>query len=201
MSTISSTEFDKDPKRALRLADAEPVIVLGGDEPSHVLMSVPHYKAMMERQASVLRQVEPSAMPTKRSSPRTTPSWTKGKDEYRRNGLGVKQALSLAEHFKLSQADLARILGTSPRTLRRWAALFDATGEVRLGAPTVERLSYLLGIWKALQTLVPGQGSQWLRNANSGPMFRGQSPLVRLVSGRVGDLQDLRRYLDAAFNS
>jgi hypothetical protein len=68
-----------------------------------------------------------------------------------------------------------------------------------LSADTLERLSYLFGIYKALQILMPSPESadEWVRKPNSAPLFNGQSALGRMLSGHVADLYEVRRYLDA----
>jgi hypothetical protein len=64
---------------------------------------------------------------------------------------------------------------------------------------TLERISNVLGIYKALQILFPDSGAAdtWIRKPNSAPMFAGQSALQRMLGGNVSDLNAVRRYLDA----
>jgi hypothetical protein len=64
---------------------------------------------------------------------------------------------------------------------------------------TLERLSYLLGIYKALQILLPDPqaADEWVRKSNSAPPFGGDSALERMLSGQVADLYVVRQYLDA----
>lgn len=118
----------------------------------------------------------------------------------RRNALGLREAFAIAAHWQLNQEQLARLLGSVPRSLQRWRKQADDTGRLVLSADTVERISYLLGIHKALQILLPSPDNQrlWLRNANSGPAFNGQPPLARLLGGQVADLYVVRRVLDGA---
>lgn len=117
----------------------------------------------------------------------------------RRNALGLRQVLSIAQGWQLAQAELARLLGTTPRTVQRWRAQAD-DGRLELSADAVERLSYLLGIHKALMILLPTPDNQrhWLRHANADTAFGGQAPLARMLSGQVADLYVVRRYLDGA---
>lgn len=118
----------------------------------------------------------------------------------RRNAVGLREIASLAEHWQLTQEQLARLLGTAPRSLLRWRKQVDDSGRLDLSGDTVERMSYLLGISKALQILFPTPANRllWLRNANSGPRFNGQAPLDRLLNGQVADLFIVRQVLDAA---
>ncbi len=118
----------------------------------------------------------------------------------RRNALGLREALAIAAHWQINQEQLARLLGSVPRSLQRWRKQADETGLLPLSADTVERISYLLGIHKALQILLPTPDNQrlWLRNANGGPAFNGQPPLDRLLGGQVADLYVVRGVLDGA---
>ncbi len=64
----------------------------------------------------------------------------------------------------------------------------------------LERTSYILGIWKALQILIPENriSDSWVKSVNNGPAFNGQTPLQRMLGGHVVDLAYVRQYLDAA---
>lgn len=66
-----------------------------------------------------------------------------------------------------------------------------------LGADTLERISYVLGIYKALQLLFPNpqQADAWMRKPNQA--FGGRSALDHALGGHVVDLADVRRFLDA----
>src|SRR5262249_46461884 len=63
----------------------------------------------------------------------------------------------------------------------------------------LERLSYVLGIYKALQILLPppSAADAWVKKANTAPLFSGRSALDVMLSGNVADLYLIRQYLDA----
>ena len=71
--------------------------------------------------------------------------------------------------------------------------------DARPSRDTVERLSYLLGIYKALQILLPETEAAdgWVRRPNQAAIFGGRSALERMLGGNVGDLLVVRQYLDA----
>lgn len=72
-------------------------------------------------------------------------------------------------------------------------------GEVRAAShDTVCRISYLLGIWKALQILFPdpAQADGWVHREND--LLGGQSALQRMLGGDVTDLAEVRTLLDVA---
>ncbi len=64
---------------------------------------------------------------------------------------------------------------------------------------TLERISYILGIYKALQILLPDKraADEWVRRPNTAPLFAGRPALDRMLSGQVADLFVVRQYLDA----
>ena len=74
-----------------------------------------------------------------------------------------------------------------------------ASAARRLSADTVERISYVIGIYKALRILLPTAEAAhaWVRKPNAAYAFGGKSALERMLGGRVVDLVDVRRYLDA----
>ena len=70
---------------------------------------------------------------------------------------------------------------------------------VRLPHDTLERISYLMGIHKALRILfsnTPERAYEWVHKPNTAAPFNGQSALGYMLAGQVVDLADVRRYLD-----
>jgi hypothetical protein len=102
----------------------------------------------------------------------------------------------IAEAWKLDNADQLTLLGLRSRTT---LAAWRKGGDVALSPDTLERLSYLFGIYKALQMLLPSSeaADEWIRKPNTGPLFNGASALDRLRAGKVADLFLVRQYLDA----
>ena len=71
--------------------------------------------------------------------------------------------------------------------------------QVRLPHDTLERISYLMGMHKALRILFSNsldKAYEWVHKPNAAPPFNGQSALDYMLQGRVVDLADTRRYLD-----
>jgi len=102
----------------------------------------------------------------------------------------------IAELWRLSVAEQMTLLGITARsTFFKW----KRDPNVELPKDTIERISYLLGIYKALQILLPDQraADAWVRQPNLAPLFGGKSALERMLSGHVADLFVVRRYLDA----
>ena len=101
----------------------------------------------------------------------------------------------LAEAWKLDVHEQTTLLGVGRTTLYQWKA-----GKVGpLDRHVLERLSYLFGIYAALQILVPvkERADGWVRAPNAAPLFGGRSALDRMMGGQVADLYVVRHYLDA----
>ena len=88
------------------------------------------------------------------------------------------------------------LLGLSnEKTLYNWKSQPET---VRLTRDLLERASYILGIYKSLQILLPDEAlaDQWLSTPNDNPLFNGTAPLDRLLGGQVMDLAVVRDFLD-----
>lgn len=117
-------------------------------------------------------------------------------EQARRLGAaGMRTVLAIADEWQLPVA-MRRLLlgGIGESTYHKWKA-----GDV--GTPSrdqLERLSLLLGIYKALRLLFADDatGVRWLKAANTDRDFSGQSPLDRMLRGSIEDLYVVRRYLD-----
>lgn len=111
-------------------------------------------------------------------------------------GAGLRAFTRIAELWHLSISDQLVLLGiTSRSTYFKWRK----EPHPKLPRDTLERLSYLLGIYKALELLLPDAhaADEWIHRPNNAPLFGGRSALERMLSGNVADLFIVRQYLDA----
>jgi hypothetical protein len=115
----------------------------------------------------------------------------------RRPQVALDTFFRLMEFWGLTVAQAMTLLGlTSRSTYMSWKARAPA----RLAPDTMERISYLLGIHKALRILFSRNEQsvrEWVKVPNSNPLFGGRPALERMLSGRVADLYEVRRFLDA----
>ncbi len=104
---------------------------------------------------------------------------------------------SIVNDWGLKEQEAALLLGVQESTYRRWRKQPTAA---HLDINHLERMSLILGIYKALQILLPraDAADAWLRRPNRTPLFAGQPPLDRLRSGLVQDLYVVRQHLAAA---
>lgn len=109
---------------------------------------------------------------------------------------GLRTFLAIADEWQLPVSTRRILLGDIPEsTYHKWKQ-----GDV--GTPSrdqLERLSLILGIYKALRLLFTDDATplRWLKAANTDPDFAGRSPLDRMRQGSVDDLYAVRRYLDS----
>ncbi len=109
---------------------------------------------------------------------------------------GLRAFTRLAEQWQLSVDEQLCLLGEPPRsTFFAWRKQPDKASVPR---DTLERLSYLLGIYKSLQILLPQTqaADAWVRKPNAATSFGGRSALDRMLAGNVSDLHAVRSYLD-----
>lgn len=67
-----------------------------------------------------------------------------------------------------------------------------------LDADRLTRISYLIGIFKALRLLhSPKLADEWIHLPNRNPIFGGQTPLAFLIRGGLPAMHTVRRLLDA----
>jgi len=108
----------------------------------------------------------------------------------------LRTAFRILAAWRLSNKEQIKLLGNPPKsTFYRWKQ-----GEgVVLSQDTLERLSYIFGIYSALQLLLPRPeaADAWIKKPNVAALFGGRSALERMLSGQIADLYVVRQYLDA----
>ncbi|MBX9628961.1 MAG: MbcA/ParS/Xre antitoxin family protein [Burkholderiales bacterium] len=113
------------------------------------------------------------------------------------SAAGLRAFVRIAAAWGLSVDEQLRLLGDPPRsTFFAWR---KAPEKAKLSRDTLERLSNILGIYQALQILLPQPqaADAWVRQPNIAPPFAGKPALERMLAGNVSDLNLVRRYLDS----
>jgi hypothetical protein len=112
------------------------------------------------------------------------------------SGPGLRAFFRVAAAWRLKSAEERVLLGQPPEsTFFKW----KKEQEGNLSRDVLERISYVLGIYKALQILFPepARADAWVNQPNAAPLFAGRRALDRMLSGNVSDLFVVRQYLDA----
>ena len=109
---------------------------------------------------------------------------------------GLTAFFSIAEEWGIDNEGQRTLLGSPGRsTFYAW----KRNRQGLLSRDVLDRLSYILGIYKALHILFPDATAlRWLSSPNRDPLFNGQAPLEYMLGGQMVALADVRRYLDAA---
>jgi Protein of unknown function (DUF2384) len=111
-------------------------------------------------------------------------------------GTGLRAFFRIADQWQITHDQAMVLLGRPARsTYFKWRK-----GEVK-GKPhaldLVTRISYVLGIFKALEVIYqrPEHADRWVTQPNLA--FGGQSALERMMGGQITDLALVRDYLDS----
>jgi hypothetical protein len=113
--------------------------------------------------------------------------------EERKHTVAMKAFFRIMEAWHVSDQQASILLGSPSRTTF-YAWKKGECGKLR--RDTLERVSYVLGIYKALQILfpTPERADAWIRTSNA--QFGGKSALEHMLAGNVSDLYQMRSYLD-----
>lgn len=121
------------------------------------------------------------------------------KDPARTARVALSTFFNIAHDWKLDTTQEMTLLGFDERTRSTYFKWKREPESARLTKEKLERLSYIFGIYKSLQILLPKVESAdaWIKRPNNAPPFGGHSALDRMLSGNVADLYVVRQYLDA----
>lgn len=111
--------------------------------------------------------------------------------------VGLKLFFAICDAWGLNEQQKLKLAGqTSRTTLRNWKQKVQGQEPVNLAPDTLERLSLIAGIRKGVELLYPrDEWETYPHKPNA--LFGGQSLIERMTAGRLVDLYDVRRYLDA----
>lgn len=103
----------------------------------------------------------------------------------------------IADAWSLSSEERRVLLGDIPPST--YFKYKRAPQSAKLSRDTLDRVSHILGIFKAINILLPRKEAAdvWLRRSNGAPLFKGRTALEYMLSGGFSAIADVRRYLDA----
>jgi hypothetical protein len=114
----------------------------------------------------------------------------------RLSGPGLRAFFNIIDRTGIRDADAREILGGVSNG-PYYAMKKSPNGKV-LGVDTLQRISYLIGIYKALHILHSKPlADEWLKLPNSNHLFAGMTPIEYMVRGGMTAMQSVRRLLDA----
>ena len=102
---------------------------------------------------------------------------------------------NLASAWQIRDADARRLLGgLSSSAFYEWKKNPDRV----LNVDRITRISYLLGIYKALHILYNDQlADEWISLPNTNTIFGGATPLAYMMAGGLPAFDTVRSLLDA----
>jgi len=114
-------------------------------------------------------------------------------DKDKINRVALKTFFNICKQWGINNhKDQMILLGlSSESTFYKWKNNLDG----KLNKDTLERISYIMGIYKALQILLPYSTKSWINTNN--PVFSNFTPLRVMLNGNVADLFIVKNYLDA----
>lgn len=138
----------------------------------------------------------PRSLRTPEEGPPRTGAGRPQIDPTRDSGAALRTFFRIIEAWEVGPEAAMAILGAPKATFYKWKRTPESA---RLSRDQFERVSYVIGIYKALQILLPTpkNADSWVRRPNDSPVFRGRPPLEKMAAGNVADLYVVRQYLDA----
>ena len=124
-------------------------------------------------------------------------------DERRRlSASGLKAFFRIVAAWGLTGNDARTLIGGISngkyQDLKRLVEARNVEGIKPLSQDQLQRISYLIGITKALRILHGAEiADEWMRMQNANPMFAGGRPIDLALKGGIPALAEIRKLLDS----
>ena len=117
-------------------------------------------------------------------------------DEKAKGHVALKGFFGICREWDCTQKEMMQLLGGVSRST---LAKYETLPHVTLSQDTLERISYILGIYKSLRAMYPTaeRANRRVRLETSEPPFLGASALDFMALGSMKHLAETRRYVDA----
>ena len=135
------------------------------------------------------------AYPASRFEPTALADLNSKAERERLSRSALRGFFRVVARWKLRDEDARELLGgLSSSAYYEWKKNPERTLEV----DRVTRISYLVGIYKALHILYGDKlADEWVRLPNSNSIFGGRTPLAYMMAGGLLAMQTVRKLLDA----
>jgi len=133
--------------------------------------------------------------PASRYDPAPLIDLTSRAERERLSASALKAFFHLVQRWGVRDEDARSLLGgVSNGPYYNWKKQPDRL----LDADVLTRISYLVGIFKALNILYGEKlADEWVRLPNTNRIFNGRTPLDYMIRGGIPSMQIVRRLLDA----
>lgn len=137
----------------------------------------------------------PFAYPASRFDPIPLVDLNSKAERERLSRAALRGFFRIVERWKLRDEDARELLGgISSSAYYEWKKNPDRILEV----DRITRISYLVGIYKALHILYGDKlADEWVKLANTNAIFGGRTPLAYMMAGGLLAMQTVRKLLDA----
>ena len=123
-----------------------------------------------------------------------TPDLSRLETRERLSQSAIDGFFAIMDKWQIPIERAGELLGGMPRSTVY--KLKSAAGTLRQDELT--RISFLVGIYKALQILLPVElADRWVTQPNDNPLFRGQTPVDYMLRAGIPGLQQVRSLLEA----
>jgi uncharacterized protein (DUF2384 family) len=135
------------------------------------------------------------AYPKSRFEPAVLVDLNSKAERERLSESALKGFFRLAEVWAIRDDDARELLGgLSSSSYYEW----KKNPQRLLEVDRITRVSYLLGIYKALHILYGDKlADEWIHLPNTNPVFNGRTPMAYMLGGGLLAMQTVRRLLDA----
>jgi hypothetical protein len=127
--------------------------------------------------------------------PEPPPDLSDRHERQRLSPAALKAFFRIVERWSLRDEDARELLGGVSH-----GAYYQMkkSPERILDVDTLTRISYVIGIYKALNILYSEKlADSWIQLPNKNPLFSGRPPLASMREGGIPAMQTVRRLLDA----
>ena len=135
------------------------------------------------------------AYPKSRYEPATVINFNSSDERARLSSSAVKAFFNIASKWEIKDEEARELLGGLPSS-----SFYDLKKNPNkiLDVDRITRISYLIGIYKALHILYGDTlADKWLKLPNQNRLFNGASPLEFMILGGILDMHSVRALLDA----
>jgi uncharacterized protein (DUF2384 family) len=108
----------------------------------------------------------------------------------------IRAFRDIAQHWTLAPIEQRILLGVLPQST--YTKYMRDPDSALLSYDTLQRISMLLGIFKAINILLPDEqlADAWIATPNAHPLFKGKSAKELLLDGSFESIAAVRAYLD-----
>lgn len=124
----------------------------------------------------------------------TTPDLSRLETRERLSQSAIDGFFAIMDKWQIPIERAGELLGGMPRS----TVYKLKSAACTLRQDELTRISYIVGIYKALHILLPDDLADcWVTQPNDNPLFRGQAPVDYIVRSGIPGLQQVRSLVDA----